>query len=228
MNVLSVGGGLPGAVAAAQTSDVSGSATPEDVIVALYRRFIRGLWSSIILGGLSVFLLLSAASTLTARPVPPIEAIGSQGRFAVAPLRNLAMSQRYIADWAARTITAAYAINPVDFETVLTRVRHRFTVAAWRSFAASYKSGGDVSDLHKLLSEQLTGFAQYAAPVIVHRTFGPRAEFTVAFPLIVSWQNANGVVSRRYDVRVVVRRAWVPTHPGGLAIEKFTAVSKGV
>ncbi|MGC9271678.1 DotI/IcmL family type IV secretion protein [Acidiphilium sp.] len=200
-----------------------------DPIVALYQRLVHWTWVSIIQGCTAFPLLAIAAPALVARPVPPIEVIGRAGTFTVTPLRNLAMSETFIADWAACTITAAYAVNPVDFQTILTKVRRRFTAAAWRSFAASYKAGGDASDLHKLLKEQLTGFAQTTAdPVVVHRGFGHNATFTVAFPLIVTWQNANGLVSRRYDVRVVVRRASVRRHHSGLAIEKFTAESKGV
>jgi hypothetical protein len=201
----------------------------EDAIVRLYRRLMRALVISIAEAALGLAFLVSQAPTLASKGTPPIALMTRTGPFEVAPLRNLAMSDDFIAAWAARTLVDAYAINPIDFQTVLTKVRHRFTSAAWSAFAASYKAGGDKSDLHKLLTEDLTGFAQLTAdPVIVHRTFGSDAAFTVAFPMIVTWQNANSLISRRFDVRVVVRRADIARHPSGLAIQKFTALSKGV
>lgn len=203
-------------------------ATETDLVVALYQRLLRGAVVSIAQGIVGCILIFVAAPTLLSRPVPPVEAIGASGAFRIAPLPELALSEAYIASWAARTITSAYAIDPVDFQTILTHVRKRFSAAAWRSFAASYKAGGSESDLHKLLSEALTGFAQRTAdPVVVHRTFGRDARFTVAFPMIVTWQNSNGAISRRYDVHVVVRRTSIMRHAGGLEIMKFTAVSKG-
>lgn len=201
----------------------------EDKTVWLYRRLMRALVISIAEAALGLGFLVSQAPVLASRVLPPIALITRTGPVEVAPLRNLAMSDDFIAAWAARTLVDAYAINPIDFEATLTKVRHRFTSAAWSAFAASYKAGGQKSDLHKLLTEDLTGFAQLTAdPVIVHRTFGPDAEFTVAFPMIVTWQNANGLVSRRFDIRVVVRRADLARHPSGLAIRKFTALAKGV
>ena len=199
-----------------------------DRAVLLYQRLLRGAVFSIFQGIVGCILIGMASPTLLSRPVPPVEAIGASGSFRIAPLHNLALSETYIARWAARSITSAYAIDPVDFQAILTRVRRRFSAAAWGAFAASYKAGGAKSDLHKLLAEALTGFAQRtAAPVIVHRTFGRNARFTVAFPMIVTWQNPNGLVSRRYDVHVVVRRTSVIRHPDGLEIMKFTAISKG-
>ncbi|MCW8308531.1 DotI/IcmL family type IV secretion protein [Acidiphilium sp. PA] len=198
------------------------------LVVGLYQRLVRGAVLSIAQGIVGCLVLVAAAPTLLSPPVPPVEAIGTTVSFRITPLHNLALSEAYIARWAARTITSAYAIDPVDFQAILTRVRQRFSTAAWQSFAASYKAGGSESDLHKLLAEALTGFAQRAAdPVVVHRTFGRDARFTVAFPMIVTWQNPNGLVSRRYDVHVVVRRTSVMRHAGGLEIMKFTAISKG-
>jgi hypothetical protein len=201
----------------------------EDKIVRLYRRLVRALVISIVEAIVGLAFLVSQAPALASRVLPPIALITRTGPVEVAPLRNLAMSDEFIAAWAARTLVDAYAINPINFQAALTKVRRRFTSAAWSAFAASYKAGGQKSDLHKLLTEDLTGFAQLTAdPVIVHRTFGPDAAFTVVFPMIVTWQNANGLVSRRFDIRVVVRRADIARHPSGLAIRKFIALAKGV
>lgn len=210
-------------------NDAAVAVAAEDATVRLYRRLVRAFVVSVVEAGFALLFLISQAPALATRPAPSIDLITRTGAVAVAPLRNLAMTEHFIAGWAARTLVDAYAINPIDYQAVLTKVRQRFTAAAWTSFAASYKAGGEKSDLHKLLTEDLTGFAQLTAdPVVVHRTFGPEATFTVAFPMIVTWQNANGLVSRRFDVRVVVRRAALARHPSGLAIRKFTAVSKGV
>lgn len=210
---------------------ITATAAPHDAVdpvVSHYRRLMRVAIVAIAEGILGVCLILAVAPTLLSRPVPPVEAIGASGSFRIVPLRNLAMSEAYIARWSARTIASAYAIDPVDFQTILTRVRQRFSGPAWRSFAASYRAGGAASDLHKLLEEDLTGFAQRTAdPVVVHRSFGPEARFTVDFLMIVTWQNPNGLVSRRYDVRVVVRRTSILRRSGGLEIVKFTATSKG-
>ncbi|MDD2859469.1 MAG: DotI/IcmL family type IV secretion protein [Acidiphilium sp.] len=195
----------------------------------LYRRLVRATGISIVQGVLACVGLVVLGPSLVARPMPQVEAIGRHDTFQVVPLGSPAMSDSWISHWAARTIATAYAINPVDFKDGLTKVRHRFTVTAWRAFAASYKAGGASSDLEKLLSEELIGFAQTTAdPVIVHRTFGREANFTVVFPQIVTWENANEEISRRYIVHVVVRRASLGRHPSGLAITQFSASEEGI
>lgn len=193
-----------------------------------YRDNFRRM-AALAIGELGVILLLGVVVgwQATHQPEPRYFATTADGQvIAMVPLGEPNVSQSTLLQWASVAAVSAYTYDFVNYRSQLQAIADNFTPNGWDSFTASLKDSGTIDAVTS--KRMVVSAAASGAPVIVAQ--GPLAgtySWKVQIPLLVSFQSASEIKSRKMQVTLLIQRQSTLTSPRGIGIAQFIVVDQG-
>jgi hypothetical protein len=181
--------------------------------------------------GLSLTLALTLVVNgfLLLQKTPPIY-LSVAPDLRVAPV-NLSteppLARANLVNWASRVISQALSLDYLNWRQTLENLRESFSPEGYAEFVASLERSGHIKRIETeklLLSCELTG-----APVILAtRGQGEDLTWTLEAPLVISFQNSQGIAtSQKFLAEVVAHRVPTSRRPQGVEIQRLALVKNG-
>lgn len=144
----------------------------------------------------------------------------------LVPLDQPNMSDEDVIKWTVDAVTRVHTFDFANYRTQFQDAQRVMTVTGWEWFEAALKNSGNMDSVIKnkfVTTAVPTGPARITGTALVQSGPIKRFQWTVEFPMLVTYRSAQGTTSQDLKIRATILRQPEFVNASGLGIRQLIA-----